>query len=285
MTRITIIRAAIRSGHRPWRPNANPVSLLWRILLSTSIAVTLLFGVTGWIVQDNATSATAASLDEEVRASFHAYDSLWRSRADMLASVSLVVSRMSDVRAAFSTGDAATIRDTAHELWDKISREDAIFLVTDPRGKVLASLGGSPTALSWATSRSSAKPPRISRSRPPDFSCPADTSIKSPSRPSTYRLDPSPASSMFSSPATRSTIKPPAGLKEATGGSEFLFISDGKVAASTLSAIADSQIRARSATARPGPCRSRRHRIQHARHASARRARQPHRRAAHSAFF
>ena len=50
------------------------VSLLWRILLSTSIAVTLLFGVTGWIVQDNATNATAASLDEEVRASFHAYE-------------------------------------------------------------------------------------------------------------------------------------------------------------------------------------------------------------------
>ena len=108
------------------------VSLLWRVLLSTSIAVTLLFGVTGWIVQDNATRATATSLDEEVRASFHAYDSLWQSRADMLASVSLVVSRMSDVRAAFSTGDAATIRDTAKELWDKISREDAIFLVTDP---------------------------------------------------------------------------------------------------------------------------------------------------------
>ena len=118
------------------------VSLLWRILLSTSIAVTLLFGVTGWIVQDNATRATAASLDEEVRASFQAYDSLWRSRADMLSSVSLVVSRMSDVRSAFSMGDAATIRDTAKELWEKISREDAIFLVTDPRGKVIASLGG-----------------------------------------------------------------------------------------------------------------------------------------------
>src|SRR5260370_41048901 len=113
------------------------VSLLWRILLSTSIAVTLLFGVTGWIVQDNATRTTAASLDEEVRASFQAYDSLWRSRADMLASVSLVVSRMSDVRAAFSTGDAATIRDKAREVWDKISRADAMLLFSDPRGKVI----------------------------------------------------------------------------------------------------------------------------------------------------
>ena len=87
----------------------------------------------GWIVQDNATRAMSASVDEEVQASFHAYDSLWRSRADTLASVSLVISRMSDVRAAFSTGDQATIRDTAGELWKQISNQDAIFLVTDPQ--------------------------------------------------------------------------------------------------------------------------------------------------------
>src|SRR6266852_3977035 len=121
------------------------LSLLWKILLSTSIALTLLFAVMGWIVQDNATRAMSASLDEEVQASFSAYDSLWRSRADTLAAVTLVISRMSDVRAAFSTGDQATIRDSAGELWNQISNQDAIFLVTDPRGKVLASLGGSPS--------------------------------------------------------------------------------------------------------------------------------------------
>src|SRR5579871_4047945 len=118
------------------------LSLLWKILLSTSIALTLLFAVMGWIVQDNATRAMSASLDEEVQASFRAYDSLWRSRADTLAAVSLVISRMSDVRAAFSTGDQATIRDSAGELWKQISNQDAIFLVADPQGKVLASLGG-----------------------------------------------------------------------------------------------------------------------------------------------
>src|SRR6202521_6157348 len=118
------------------------LSLLWKILLSTSIALTLLFAITGWIVQDTATRAMSASVDEEVQASFHAYDSLWRLRAENLASLSLVLSRMSDVRSAFSTGDAATIKDTAKELWDKIRREDAMFLVTDPRGKVIASLGG-----------------------------------------------------------------------------------------------------------------------------------------------
>src|ERR1019366_6662393 len=111
------------------------LSLLWKILLSTSIALTLLFAITGWIVQDNATRALAQSVEEEVQSSFHAYDSLWRSRAEMLASVSLVLSRMADVRAAFGTGDEATIRDTAAELWSNVSSQDAIFVVTDPRGK------------------------------------------------------------------------------------------------------------------------------------------------------
>src|SRR5579863_8306232 len=118
------------------------LSLLWKILLSTSIALTLLFAITGWIVLDNATRATAQSVEEEVQSSFHAYDSLWRSRAELLASVSLVLSHMSDVRAAFGTGDEATIRDTASEVWSKVSSQDAIFLVSDPRGRVLASLGG-----------------------------------------------------------------------------------------------------------------------------------------------
>jgi hypothetical protein len=60
----------------------------------------------------------------------------------MLASVSVVISNMSDVRAAFSTRDKATIQDTAGELWAKISHEEAIFLVTDPDGVVVASLAG-----------------------------------------------------------------------------------------------------------------------------------------------
>jgi signal transduction histidine kinase len=118
------------------------LSLLWKILLATSIALTMLFALMGWIVQDNATRAMSASVDEDVQASFRAYDSLWRSRAQTLAAVSLVISRMSDVRAAFSTGDRATIRDSANELWQQISNQDAIFLVTDPEGRVLASLGG-----------------------------------------------------------------------------------------------------------------------------------------------
>ncbi len=120
------------------------MKLLWNILLSTSVAITVLFAALGWIVQDQMVKIASATVEEEVRASFHAYESLWRARADQLASVSMVLSRMSDVRAAFSTGDQNTIRDTAGEVWDKIAKRGALFLVTDPHGVVLAAVGGLP---------------------------------------------------------------------------------------------------------------------------------------------
>src|SRR5687767_14249911 len=117
-------------------------SLLPKALLVTSAAITVLLGATGWFVQRYALRTTSQGLEEEVRGSLRAYESLWRSRADMLASLSLVISSMSDVRAAFSTRDRATIRDTAGELWARISHDDAVFLVTDPTGHVIASLAG-----------------------------------------------------------------------------------------------------------------------------------------------
>src|SRR5256885_8784766 len=91
------------------------LSLLWKILLSTSVALTALFGITGWIVQNHVINTTALSLEEEVASSLQAYESLWKSRGEKLGSVSLILSQMSDVRAAFSTRDEATIRDTAGE--------------------------------------------------------------------------------------------------------------------------------------------------------------------------
>jgi len=124
----------LRIAHQP--------SLLWKILLSTSIAITLLLATTGWFVQDQMLTAMSQTVESEMRVSAQAYEALWRSRAEMLKSVSLVLSSMSDVRAAFGTNDAATIRDTAGEMWTKISHSAGIFLVTDPQGGVIASLGG-----------------------------------------------------------------------------------------------------------------------------------------------
>ena len=64
----------------------------------------------------NITRTMSDSLQHEVQASFRAYTSLWKAKADLLSSVSRIMSDMSDVRAAFSTGDRATIQDSLGEL-------------------------------------------------------------------------------------------------------------------------------------------------------------------------
>lgn len=118
------------------------LSLLTKVMLSTSVAITVLFGLTGEIVLRHITQTMSDSLQEEVQASFHAYVSLWQARTELLSSVSQILAGMPDVRAAFGTGDEATIRDTAGELWSKISSLRGVFLVTDPNGRVVTSLGG-----------------------------------------------------------------------------------------------------------------------------------------------
>jgi signal transduction histidine kinase len=229
------------------------LSLLWKILLSTSIALTLLFAITGWIVQASATRAMAASLADETDASFHAYDSLWRSRAEMLGSVSLVLSRMSDVRAAFSTGDEATIRDTAGELWSKVasqntSSQNAIFLVTDPRGKVMASLGGS-----------------LADALKEDLPIVRESSASFPKQASGFMMT---GGHLYQVAVTPVYVQAGAGLgllnvlvagyavdqelaqrlKDSTGGSEFCFLAGGRVIASTVGAGASERIRNTPAT-------------------------------------
>src|SRR5690349_3041785 len=123
------------------------MSLLWKILLSTSIALSLLCAVTLIIVQRHVMSITYRTLEQEVNGSFEAYDSLWRARADKLATVSLLLSRMSDVRGLFATGDEATIRDSVGELWSTVSEQEAFFMVTNPAGDVIASLGRASSSL------------------------------------------------------------------------------------------------------------------------------------------
>jgi signal transduction histidine kinase len=218
------------------------LSLLWKILLSTSIALTLLFALTGWIVQDNAARAMAQSVEEEVQSSFQAYDSLWRSRAQLLGSVSLVLSRMSDVRAAFSTGDEATIRDTAAELWSKVSSQDAIFVVADPTGKVLASLGG---ALGDALKRDLPVVGQAAKGFPKQ----ASGFMVAGGRLYQIVVTPVYVQSgigmgllnvlVAGYPVNQELVR---SLKESTGGSEFCFLSGGNVVASTLNPSANPKL-------------------------------------------
>ncbi len=120
------------------------LSLRWKFLAATSVSLVVLFLITGAVIENRSTHIASSGLEQEAQASLHAYESLWRARADVLASVSLALSGMSDVRAAFGTRDAATIRDTAGERWAALARENAVFAVTDPLGRVLASYGDRP---------------------------------------------------------------------------------------------------------------------------------------------
>lgn len=119
-------------------------SLLWRILLSTAIAVTVAFALTGWIVQRRTAAISQAGQEREIRMSLQAYESLWNAEVQSMTKLSRIMSSMSDVRAAFMTHDRATIQDAAGQLWSKISEQYATFLVLDPTGNLIASLGGKP---------------------------------------------------------------------------------------------------------------------------------------------
>ena len=122
-------------------------SLFPKIYLSTAVAVTALFAGAGWFFQREATQALHQGVGEEVRASLGTVDASLESRTEHLSTASALLATMSDVRRAFGTGDRATIRDTAGELWERtqIGHKDtsnAAFVVADPRGAVIASVGG-----------------------------------------------------------------------------------------------------------------------------------------------
>jgi signal transduction histidine kinase len=218
------------------------LSLLWKILLSTSVAITGLFAVTGWIVEKNALDTTARSLEEEVQASFHAYRSLWQSRLSRLASVSLILSQMSDVRKAFGTGDQATIHDTAGELWSKANEENALFLVTDPRGRLVASLSGVPESDAWHQLAVVAQAAKLFPEQASGFMLKegrlyqvAVTPVYVQSGRGLGLLDVLVAGYNVDHLVAQR-------LKESTGGSEFLFLSGGRVIASTLNPRATGEL-------------------------------------------
>ena len=119
-------------------------------------------------MQDVTRKVLSDNLRYEIQGSLRAYESLWQARAEMLRSVSRALSNMSDVRRAFQTNDRATIQDTAAEFWSRIAQNNPashargdsgdVFLVADPQGEIIASLGGSlPDKGTFAVVRDAAK--------------------------------------------------------------------------------------------------------------------------------
>jgi signal transduction histidine kinase len=231
----------------PW---FSRLSLLWKILLSTSVAVTILFAFTGQIVLHEVTRTMSDSLNEEVLASLQAYTSYWNSRAERLSAVSRLLSTLPAVRAAFSTGDRATIQDTAGEMWSKISDATAIFLVTDPHGKVIASLGGV-TPLS----QKNMDVVRLAEGRFPQQSSGfflQDGELYHISVTPVY-VDSTQGQALLNVLVAGYHLDALVAqrLQETVGGSEFLFLTPGRVIASTLNPRATTAAVASLAHARP----------------------------------
>ena len=223
------------------RSGLQSISLLWRILFSTSLAITALFAAMGWILQQQFASVATLSVEQEVRAGFRAYDSLWRARADQLATISLVLSRLPQVRAAFGTRDEATIRDTAAEAWDGISRPGTLFLVADPDGAVIAAAGAEDLgALTQAA---------FVRAAAGNFPKQASGFVLLGGR--LYQIVVTPVYVAGGQNAALLNVVV-AGiavdaelareLKASTGGSDFVFLAHGQVAASTLDPAAQRDI-------------------------------------------
>jgi signal transduction histidine kinase len=216
------------------------VSLRWRILFSTSIAITVLFGALGWILQQQFGNVAASSLEQEVRASFQAYDSLWNARADQLATVSLVLSRLYQVRAAFGTGDTATIRDAAGEVWDKLTDDPkTLFLISDPVGGVIALVSprGDLTEAPFVRAASKQFPKQARGLVVLDghlFQV-VVTPVYVASGEGDALLD----VLVVGTPVDASLGQ---ALKASTGGSDFVFLVNGHVAASTLDPRAQGEI-------------------------------------------
>ena len=220
------------------QPTQQHVSLLWRVLLSTSIAITLLFGGLGWVIQDQFTRSAEQSLEEEVRASFQAYESLWKARLEELASVSRVLSRMPDIRAAFGTNDQATIRDTAAEAWDRVKESGTLLLVATPNGSMMAPVAGpAVTDLSFVATAAHSFPAQARGFVTLDgrlFQI-VVTPVYVATTQSAGLLNVLVAGLAVDSEHVSD-------LKNATGGSDFVFVTNRHVAASTLPASAAADV-------------------------------------------
>lgn len=224
--------------------NRAQLSLLWKISLSTSIAITVLLLVAGYFVQDQTRSVLSQNLESELRGSFQAYEALWQARADLLRSVSRALSTMSDVRAAFQTNDKLTIRDTAAEIWSRVSPQSkALFLVTSPQGEIIASLSGETQGGEAGGGKAQGKSMDIVREALPNF----------PAQSQGFAVQSGILSELVVTPVYVQAQNDQgllnvlvAGfpvdqdvaldLKARTGGSDFVFLETGTPVASTLSA-------------------------------------------------
>ncbi len=219
-------------------------SLLAKIYLSTAVAATTLFVAAGWFFAQQASRALHDGVEHEVRDSLGTVDASLESRAEHLATASALLASMSDVRAAFGTHDRNTISDTAGEMWARaqvghVDSSGAAFMVADPRGEVLSSVGAeatSPLAAGQQLEPSLLNPVREAFPKQSTVFAAWEGTVwqvvatpvyvDSVARPALLSI------LLAAHPMTEATL---AELKDRTGGSDFLLRVDGRTTHSTAS--------------------------------------------------
>jgi signal transduction histidine kinase len=214
------------------------LSLFWRIWLSTSVGLAILFGIVFLLLQERVGSSMSERLEEELRTSLRTYESLWNTRAETLQSMASVIGGMEVLRDAIHHSRPGAVQALADQLWSAMPlslRETGVFWITDQSGRLLTSFGGLPRdayPLNLPLVRDAARAfPRQSwgyLDHGGEFFRTIVTPIYG-----TLTGEMAPVGALVA--GTRLNDLAAQRLKEATGGSdELIFLSKDKVVASTL---------------------------------------------------
>ena len=139
---------------------------------------------------------------------------------------------MPDVRAAFGTNDRATIQDTAAEAWDRVKSSGTLFLVASPTGTMMTPVAGPPVNnLSFVRAAAKAFPEQARGFV--TFDGNLFQIVVTPVYVSTGETE-----GLLNVLVAGIAVDPDhvIDLKSATGGSDFVFVTNGRIAASTLPA-------------------------------------------------
>jgi len=74
--------------------NPPRISLLWKIWLSTSVALTTMFALLGYLVRESVQYAATRSPREEAQSGAIAYQALWEKRTEVLETLARVLTGM-----------------------------------------------------------------------------------------------------------------------------------------------------------------------------------------------
>ncbi len=221
--------------------NLRRLSLLWKIWLSTSVALTVLFAAIGYFVQRGVQETATRSLQEEVQASLKAYEALWESKVELFESLTAFMSGMPEALQSLE-GKHRDGTQIVLESWARATREmrGTGFVVLINRGGWIVTgtpdAGGQPLDLGFII-RSSA--PTGHRSGFFVQNSVLHHIVVTPFTSSSPGAEGGAGRAIAGFAVDGDVAR---GLKESTGSSDYIFVARGQVFASTLSDSATGNV-------------------------------------------